>query len=114
MCSYCYYVLLCSSVDPNKKNVGLRILAGITTGGAAVLVAQPTDVVKVRMQAQNKANRRYNGCIGAYRKIAIEEGTRGLWKGRLSINILGRCLLSVYSNSSFILQEHCRISAATQ
>lgn len=79
--NYATFAVFCSSVDPNRKNVGLRILAGITTGGAAVLVAQPTDVVKVRMQAQSKKNMRYKGCIGAYRKIAIEEGTRGLWKG---------------------------------
>ena len=69
------------SVDPNQKNIGLRILAGITTGGAAVIVAQPTDVVKVRMQAQSKAKPRYTGCISAYRTIAIQEGAKGLWKG---------------------------------
>lgn len=31
--------------------MGCRIAAGITTGTLAILVAQPTDVVKVRMQA---------------------------------------------------------------
>lgn len=70
-------------VDPNNKNIGLRILAGITTGGLAVIVAQPTDVVKVRMQAVSKAKARYSGCISAYRTIAIQEGARGLWKGCL-------------------------------
>lgn len=70
-------------VDPNQKNIGLRILAGITTGGAAVVVAQPTDVVKVRMQAQSKANPRYTSTISAYRTIAIKEGARGLWRGCL-------------------------------
>ncbi|KAG7262904.1 hypothetical protein CRUP_010550 [Coryphaenoides rupestris] len=32
--------------------IGARILAGCTTGAMAVAVAQPTDVVKVRFQAQ--------------------------------------------------------------
>ena len=64
------------------SNVGLRILAGITTGAAAVSVAQPTDVVKVRMQAQRTGHGRYTGCLHAYRTIATEEGVRGLWKGK--------------------------------
>ena len=66
----------------SSNNVGLRILAGITTGGAAVLCAQPTDVVKVRMQAQGaRGPKRYSGCMNAYRTIAAQEGVRGLWKG---------------------------------
>ncbi|ELT91357.1 hypothetical protein CAPTEDRAFT_19278 [Capitella teleta] len=68
----------------SQHNVGLRILAGVTTGGAAVLFAQPTDVVKVRLQAQGtKGPRRYTGCINAYRTIGAEEGMRGLWRGAL-------------------------------
>lgn len=51
-------------------NISVRILAGITTGGLAVLFAQPTDVVKVRMQAQVKTPGgpppRYTGCFNAY------------------------------------------------
>ncbi|MGH0118412.1 UNVERIFIED_CONTAM: hypothetical protein FKN15_023348 [Acipenser sinensis] len=35
-----------------SAGVGIRILAGCTTGAMAVSVAQPTDVVKVRFQAQ--------------------------------------------------------------
>lgn len=65
------------------NNVGLRILAGITTGGLAVSFAQPTDVVKVRMQAAGAGPKRYTGCMNAYRTIATEEGIRGLWKGTL-------------------------------
>lgn len=35
-------------------DVTARILAGLTTGAMAVMVAQPTDIVKVRFQAQIK------------------------------------------------------------
>ncbi|XP_069747920.1 dicarboxylate carrier UCP2 isoform X2 [Narcine bancroftii] len=66
--------------------IGSRLLAGCTTGAMAVTFAQPTDVVKVRFQAQaNKPgpSRRYNGTIEAYKTIAKEEGIRGLWKGTL-------------------------------
>ncbi|XP_074083539.1 mitochondrial brown fat uncoupling protein 1 [Macrotis lagotis] len=67
-----------------KAGIGSRILAGCTTGGLAVIVAQPTDVVKVRLQAQSSlagAKPRYTGTFQAYKTIASEEGTRGLWKG---------------------------------
>jgi len=65
-------------------HVGVRLLAGVTTGGLAVMCAQPTDVVKVRFQAQaGNAPKRYNGVINAYRTIAATEGVRGLWKGMM-------------------------------
>ena len=77
----CYY----SEDDQNNvynPHIGLRILAGITTGALGVTVAQPTDVVKVRLQAQAKGGEaRYSGSINAYRTIAHKEGIRGLWKG---------------------------------
>lgn len=50
----------------------------------AVSFAQPTDVVKVRFQAQMNLNgvaRRYNGTMQAYKHIFQNEGIRGLWKG---------------------------------
>ncbi|KAM3869534.1 dicarboxylate carrier UCP2-like [Diretmus argenteus] len=65
-------------------SIGSRLLAGSTTGAMAVAFAQPTDVVKVRFQAQTRTPgfaRRYHGTIDAYKTIAKEEGVRGLWKG---------------------------------
>ncbi|XP_051971982.1 mitochondrial uncoupling protein 2-like isoform X1 [Xyrauchen texanus] len=62
----------------------IRLLAGCTTGAMAVAFAQPTDVVKVRFQAQVRQAdgiKRYNGTMDAYRTIARDEGIRGLWKG---------------------------------
>lgn len=59
-------------------------MAGCTTGAMAVAFAQPTDVVKVRFQAQVRVadgGRRYNGTLDAYKTIARDEGVRGLWKG---------------------------------
>ncbi|GFY73431.1 mitochondrial uncoupling protein 2 [Trichonephila inaurata madagascariensis] len=77
-----YSALASGSIPPG--HVGIRILAGITTGGMSVIFAQPTDVVKVRMQAQVTGMApRYVGTMSAYRTIAIEEGMKGLWKGTL-------------------------------
>lgn len=72
----------------HSENSGVmcRLLAGSTTGALAVTFAQPTDVVKVRFQADVRVidgNRRYNGTVDAYRTIAKEEGVRGLWKGTM-------------------------------
>ncbi|XP_049576309.1 mitochondrial brown fat uncoupling protein 1 [Syngnathus scovelli] len=70
---------------PNAS-VFMRILAGCTTGAMAVSFAQPTDVVKVRFQAQMNLDgvaRRYSGTMQAYKHIFQNEGLRGLWKGTL-------------------------------
>jgi solute carrier family 25 (mitochondrial uncoupling protein), member 8/9 len=71
----------------SSASISVRIMAGITTGGLAVLFAQPTDVVKVRMQAQMRSldggRARYTGTMNAYSTIARTEGVSGLWKGTL-------------------------------
>ena len=58
----------------------MRIASGTTTGTLAILSAQPTDVVKIRMQAPGGGDR-YAGVGDAYRTIAREEGMKGLYKG---------------------------------
>lgn len=64
--------------------IQIRLLAGVTTGALSVTMAQPTDVVKIRMQGQSTSSARiYNSSISAYKCIATEEGIRGLWKGNL-------------------------------
>lgn len=65
-----------------------RLMAGCTTGAMAVALAQPTDVVKVRFQAQARqadGGRRYNSTLDAYKTIARDEGVRGLWKGNIRL-----------------------------
>ncbi|XP_054063532.1 mitochondrial uncoupling protein 3-like isoform X1 [Rissa tridactyla] len=69
-----------------STGLAARVLAGCTTGAVAVACAQPTDVVKVRFQANGampESARRYSGTVDAYRTIAREEGVRGLWRGTL-------------------------------
>ena len=92
----------------NSKNanpsIAVRICAGITTGGLAVLFAQPTDVVKVRMQAEARSLdgiRRYSGTMNAYSTIARKEGVAGLWKGIYTRNVLDFNLETKCIYSSF-------------
>ena len=73
------------SVDSGIGLLFVRIAAGITTGTLAILSAQPTDVVKVRMQAEMKKRGekpRYKGVVNAYVTIAKTEGMNGLYKGK--------------------------------
>lgn len=76
-------------IDGNNRsgsmNIGVRVAAGITTGALAVLVAQPTDVVKIRLQAGNngRPSMRYSSTMQAYKDIARMEGARGLWRGTM-------------------------------
>lgn len=83
--------------DEKKKKmpISIRLLAGITTGALSVMLAQPTDVVKIRMQGQGLTSTRiYKNSFQAYRSIATEEGVRGLYKG-LMPNILRNIAVGV-------------------
>ena len=67
----------------SNVGVGVRILSGLSSGGMAVCIAQPTDVVKVRMQAQQPGQPvKYTSTFRAYTTIWTTEGLAGLWKGR--------------------------------
>lgn len=92
-----------------------RICAGLTTGGLAVALAHPTDVVKVRFQAASSSsnNRRYTSTLQAYRTIGREEGVRGLWKGALP-NIGRNAIINVaeivcYDVVKDLLQQYAHI-----
>merc|ERR1712025_1351303 len=63
-----------------KPKVLSKIAASITTATTAVLLFQPMEVVKVRMQAGG-ASSPYSGALNAYATIGREEGFRGLWRG---------------------------------
>lgn len=64
-----------------KPKVLVKILASITTASTAVILFQPTEVVKIRFQAAGKSNI-YKGTFDAYRTIARKEGLlNGLWRG---------------------------------
>jgi len=63
-----------------KPKVLVKILASCTTASAAVLLFQPTEVVKIRFQAAG-AKQIYSSTRAAYATIAKTEGIPGLWRG---------------------------------
>jgi solute carrier family 25 uncoupling protein 8/9 len=64
-----------------------KMLAAIITGAIGITVANPTDVVKVRLQNQRNFSKKsanhhsmhYTGTMDCYSKIVRNEGIKGLW-----------------------------------
>ncbi|XP_033647117.1 mitochondrial basic amino acids transporter-like [Asterias rubens] len=79
-------------IVPEEKQNGLSsswimasdFIAGCVGGAAGVLVGQPFDTVKVRLQAQTLATKRYNGVAHCFVKIARQETMFGFFKGMAS------------------------------
>lgn len=77
-----------------EAGLGSKILAALITGAAGICAAQPTDLVKIRLQAQAKGGEaKYSGSVDAYRKIIAEEGVLGLWTG-LKPNIMRNAIIN--------------------
>nr|XP_006818705.1 PREDICTED: kidney mitochondrial carrier protein 1-like isoform X2 [Saccoglossus kowalevskii] len=69
--------------DPANETVLGNVLCGVSAGVLASSVANPTDVVKIRMQTANTSYRgnANSGIVVSFMTIYHEEGTRGLWRG---------------------------------
>ncbi|EFJ35536.1 hypothetical protein SELMODRAFT_80205 [Selaginella moellendorffii] len=81
-----------------------KIAAGLTTGALAITVANPTDLVKVRLQAEGKlapgVPRRYSGAMDAYGKIVKQEGFAKLWTG-LGPNVARNAIINAAELASY-------------
>ena len=82
------YPLVRGAIVPDGTDPMLyhRVLAGSTTGSLAQLMAQPLDVIKVRLQADAKlvaggAKPQYRGMGDTFAKIWASEGAGGFFLG---------------------------------
>ncbi|CAM2120247.1 unnamed protein product [Caretta caretta] len=57
----------------------INMICGVVSGVISSTLANPTDVLKIRMQAQGSLFQ--GGMIGSFIDIYQQEGTRGLWRG---------------------------------
>jgi solute carrier family 25 uncoupling protein 27 len=76
--------LLAPGEDKERMPLYKRALAGAATGCIGQALAQPTDVVKVRVQADTRLRAaglapRYAGVGDAFARIVAQEGVRGLY-----------------------------------
>jgi len=89
---------------PGAPSLGVKIAAALTTGAFAIAVANPTDLVKVRMQAQGRmgkdAPKRYPSAMKAYGIIMREEGVAGLWTG-LGPNVARNAIINAAELASY-------------
>lgn len=73
--------------DSNGKvSLGAASLGGLAAGSLAQLIASPTDLVKVQMQAEGRRiiqgkPPRFANCRQAYAMLYAESGIIGFWRG---------------------------------
>ena len=96
---------LISGELPEGQNPTLvqKILAGLLSGGLAICVANPTDVVKIRLQAQGslpKEQWRYNGSVDCYSKIFKADGIKGFWVG-IGPNVMRNSIVNAAEIASY-------------
>ena len=77
--------IICGEMKPGENPTLLqKIAAGMTTGAIAISIANPTDLVKVRMQGQGQLepkDRPYSSGLDCYKKTVQKDGVKGLWVG---------------------------------
>ncbi|KAK3102440.1 hypothetical protein FSP39_011400 [Pinctada imbricata] len=77
--------VLFGATDPAHTPLWKKICAGAISGTIGSSIATPTDLVKVRMQAQGKLVEgqvpRYRSTFAAFSEIFYTEGIRGLYVG---------------------------------
>jgi solute carrier family 25 carnitine/acylcarnitine transporter 20/29 len=77
-----------------------ELLAGGIAGGAGIIIGQPLDTVKVRLQAEKG----YNGIVNCLKKTISNEGVSGLFRGLLP-PLLGATCVNAVLFYSYALSE---------
>lgn len=85
----------------DNKQVAKDLFAGTMGGIAQVLVGQPFDLVKVRLQSAPEGT--YNGAIDVIKKTIANEGPFGFYKGTLTPLLgVGACVSVQFSVNEFM------------
>ncbi|RCK55698.1 Carrier protein YMC1, mitochondrial [Candida viswanathii] len=85
----------------DNKQVAKDLFAGTMGGIAQVLVGQPFDLVKVRLQSSPEGT--YTGALDVIRKTLAHEGPLGFYKGTLTPLLgVGACVSVQFSVNEFM------------
>ncbi|XP_017784331.1 PREDICTED: kidney mitochondrial carrier protein 1 [Nicrophorus vespilloides] len=76
-----YYSLKEILIQKNygKESVGLNVCCAVTAGAVSSAIANPTDVLKVRMQIGGTHTN--IGLVACFKNVYMQEGISGLWRG---------------------------------
>lgn len=90
---------------PSNCALWKRALAGAITGASAQFLSNPTDVIRVRLQADGRMKlaglqKRYTGAVDAAIKIATHEGFFGFYAG-LSTSVVRAALINAAGISAY-------------
>ena len=100
--------------DPKKATLLQRILSGALSGSLGQLVANPFDLVKVRLQADGRLKSlgqppRYRGTFDALARIPREEGVAGFYKGLgpsvARAAVINGCGIASYDQSKVVVLQ---------
>jgi len=93
--------------DPRTAPLWKKFIAGMTAGAIGAAIANPTDLVKVRMQAQGKkaTAHKYKNTFDAFAHVYRNEGLTGLYKGVLP-NSQRAALLTASQLASYDHTKH--------
>lgn len=71
------------SINPFEETLLTNVLSGMTSGAIASAIANPTDVLKVRMQSASDVaySSQRKSCAQYFQQIYKEEGVHGLYRG---------------------------------
>jgi solute carrier family 25 thiamine pyrophosphate transporter 19 len=86
-------------VQSSKEHSALH---GAIAGLVSRTCIAPLDVIKIRLQVQNKFFPHYDGMLDAFKKIKHEEGVLALWKGNAS----GLIFYGTYGAVQFYVYDH--------
>jgi len=68
-----------------EVSLGQKSISSFCAGGIAALVANPADLILIRMQADGtlhpEQRRNYKNVLDGFRRVIIEEGVLRLWRG---------------------------------
>eukprot|EP00742_Colponemidia_sp_Colp-10_P004259 GILJ01004544.1.p1 GENE.GILJ01004544.1~~GILJ01004544.1.p1 ORF type:complete len:323 (-),score=30.87 GILJ01004544.1:210-1142(-) len=105
---------LLGATNPANTPLWKKICAGATAGAVGAGIANPTDLIKVRMQAEAKLPAgtppRYHGTLDAFKQIYRSEGLAGLYKGvgptTQRASLLTASQLPAYDHSKHLILKH--------
>lgn len=101
-------------VDPAATPLYLKVLAGAITGCSGSALANPLDLVKVRMQAAQGTREAYSSVPAALGHLWKEGGVAGLWRGTVPTvqraTLLTASQVPAYDHVKHLLVDggHCR------